>query len=210
MILVQWEIAICCSDVKLLIVQLVARLTKDIVETYRKCNPEFKYSEELNLKRYLTSPSIGVLNDDYDNVNSDLILAVNSVLLNFDTQRRFVCFLNETLNPYFPLIFFFCTLFLLCICRDCVELSLVEVSIWYLYWPLSCTYLILIFFGVCNARYQHTFWLELRSYIKFKLSSKIIWSPRSYLGYIGCIIEKLCLVSYSWVKLPKKGIGNKI
>ncbi|KAG7035602.1 ppk15, partial [Cucurbita argyrosperma subsp. argyrosperma] len=71
-------------------IPLVARLTKDIVETYRKCNPEFKYSEELNLKRYLTSPSIGVLNDDYDNVNSDLILAVNSVLLNFDTQRRYV------------------------------------------------------------------------------------------------------------------------
>lgn len=92
LILIQWEITICCSDIKLLVVQLVARLTKDIVETYRKCNPEFKYSEELNLKRFLTSPSIGVLNDGYDNVNSDLILAVNSVLLNFDTQRRFVVF----------------------------------------------------------------------------------------------------------------------
>lgn len=84
-----------CSNVNFLIVQLVARLTKDIVETYRKCNPEFKYSEELNLKRFLTSPSNGVNNDGYDNVNSDLILAVNSVLLNFETQRRFVCFLNE-------------------------------------------------------------------------------------------------------------------
>lgn len=147
MILIQWETTICCSDVKLLIVQLVARLTKDIVETYRKCNPEFKYSEELNLKRFLTSPSIGVLNDGYDNVNSDLILAVNSVLLNFDTQRRFVCFLNETFNPYFVLILWtlFSTLFLLRICRDCVELSLVEVSIWYLYCPLSCTNLIMIF-----------------------------------------------------------------
>ncbi|KGN50407.1 dual specificity protein kinase YAK1 homolog isoform X2 [Cucumis sativus] len=71
-------------------IPLVARLTKDIVETYRKCNPEFKYSEELNLKRFLTSPSIGVLNDGYDNVNSDLILAVNSVLLNFEMQRRYV------------------------------------------------------------------------------------------------------------------------
>lgn len=102
--MMQWIIAICYSDIKLLIVQLVARLTKDIVETYRKCNPEFKYSEELNLKRFLTSPSIGVLNDGYDNVNSDLILAVNFVLLNFDTQRRFVCILNETLNSNFVLI----------------------------------------------------------------------------------------------------------
>uniref|UniRef100_A0A6N2LYE9 Protein kinase domain-containing protein n=1 Tax=Salix viminalis TaxID=40686 RepID=A0A6N2LYE9_SALVM len=52
---------------------LVARLTKDIVETYQICNPQFKYSEELNPKRYLTSPSAGVLNDGHDNVNSDLI-----------------------------------------------------------------------------------------------------------------------------------------
>lgn len=94
---------ICCSNIRLLIFQLVARLTKDIVETYRKCNPEFKYSEELNLKRFLTSPSIGVLNDGYDNVNSDLILAVNSVLVNFEMQRRFVRFLNEIFNPYFTL-----------------------------------------------------------------------------------------------------------
>lgn len=70
--------------------QFVARITKDIVETYQICNPQFKYSEELNPKRYLTSPSIGVLNDGYDNVNSDLILTVNFVLVNLDTQRRFV------------------------------------------------------------------------------------------------------------------------
>lgn len=69
--------------------QLVARLTKDIVETYQLCNPQFKYSEELNPKRYLTSPSIGVLNDGHDNVNSDLILTANYVLINSE-QRRFV------------------------------------------------------------------------------------------------------------------------
>lgn len=69
---------------------LVARLTKDIVETYQICNPQFKYSEELNPKRFLTSPSIGVLNDGHDNVNSDLILAVNSVLVNSETQRRYI------------------------------------------------------------------------------------------------------------------------
>lgn len=73
--------------------QLVVRLTKDIVETYQICNPLFKYSEELNPKRYLTSPSVGVLNDGYDNVNSDLILAVNLVLVNAETQRRFVLLL---------------------------------------------------------------------------------------------------------------------
>ena len=67
----------------------MARLTKDIVETYQLCNPQFKYSEELNPKRYLTSPSIGVLNDGHDNVNSDLILTANYVLINSE-QRRFV------------------------------------------------------------------------------------------------------------------------
>ena len=70
--------------------QLVARLTKDIIETYQICNPQFKYSEELNPKRFLTSPSVGVLNDGYDNVNSDLILTVNFVLINLETQQRFV------------------------------------------------------------------------------------------------------------------------
>ncbi|KAJ6360357.1 hypothetical protein OIU77_004380 [Salix suchowensis] len=69
---------------------LVAKLTKDIVETYQTCNPQFKYSEELNPKRYLTSPSAGVLNDGHDNVNSDLILTVNFALVNLDTQRRYV------------------------------------------------------------------------------------------------------------------------
>ncbi|KAA8534710.1 hypothetical protein F0562_032227 [Nyssa sinensis] len=69
---------------------LLARLTKDIVETYQICNPQFRYSEELNPKRFLTSPSIGVLNDGYDNANSDLILTVNFVLVNLDTQRRYI------------------------------------------------------------------------------------------------------------------------
>ncbi|XP_055827728.1 dual specificity protein kinase YAK1 homolog isoform X4 [Solanum dulcamara] len=69
---------------------LVARLTKDIVETYRICNPQFTYSEELNPKRFLTSPSVGVLNDGHDNANSDLILSVNLELANLDTKRRYV------------------------------------------------------------------------------------------------------------------------
>ncbi|OAY82819.1 putative serine/threonine-protein kinase yakA [Ananas comosus] len=69
---------------------LVARLTKDIVETFQICNPNFKYSEELNPKRFLTNPSDGVLNDGHDNVNSDLILHVNSVLVNLKSNRRYV------------------------------------------------------------------------------------------------------------------------
>ncbi|KAE8077557.1 hypothetical protein FH972_016112 [Carpinus fangiana] len=68
----------------------VARLTKDIVETYQICNPQFKYSDELNPKRYLTTPSIGVQNDGYDNANSDLILHVNFVLINSETQQRYI------------------------------------------------------------------------------------------------------------------------
>ncbi|KAL4353115.1 hypothetical protein GQ457_06G015800 [Hibiscus cannabinus] len=69
---------------------LVARLTKGIIETYQICNPQFKYSEELNPKRFLTSPSVGILNDGYDNVNSDLILSVNFVLINLETKKRYI------------------------------------------------------------------------------------------------------------------------
>ncbi|XP_068635359.1 dual specificity protein kinase YAK1 homolog [Aristolochia californica] len=69
---------------------LIARLTKDIVETYKNCNPAFKYSDALNPKRFLTNPAIGVHNDGYDNVNSDLILSVNFVLVNRSQQRYIV------------------------------------------------------------------------------------------------------------------------
>lgn len=77
-----------CGDKNSCFLQLLSRLTKDIVETYRICNPQFKYSEELNPKRFLTSPSAGVLNDGYDNENSDLILTVNCPLVNSETHRR--------------------------------------------------------------------------------------------------------------------------
>lgn len=69
---------------------LVSRLTKDIVDTYRRCNPQFNYLEDLNPKRFLTSPSAGVLNDGFDNENSDLILAVNHALLNSETHRKYI------------------------------------------------------------------------------------------------------------------------
>ncbi|KAG9155732.1 hypothetical protein Leryth_004003 [Lithospermum erythrorhizon] len=69
---------------------LVVRLTKDIIDTYQACNPEFQYSDELNPKRFLTTPSAGVLNDGHDNANSDLILSVNHVLVNSETQQRYI------------------------------------------------------------------------------------------------------------------------
>lgn len=69
---------------------LISRLTKGIVETYQICNPRFHYSEELNPKRFLTSPSTGVSNDGYDNENSDLILSANFAMINLDTQRRYI------------------------------------------------------------------------------------------------------------------------
>ncbi|KAL5724673.1 dual-specificity kinase [Ranunculus cassubicifolius] len=72
---------------------LVVRLTRDIVESYRACNPSFNYSDTLNPKRFLTTPSTGVLNDGFDNANSDLILSVNSLLLNNnggDSQTRYI------------------------------------------------------------------------------------------------------------------------
>ncbi|GJM86552.1 hypothetical protein PR202_ga02421 [Eleusine coracana subsp. coracana] len=68
----------------------VARLTTDIVQTFEKCNPEFKYSESLNPKRFLTNPAVPVHNDGHDNANSDLILYVNLELINKKSDRRYV------------------------------------------------------------------------------------------------------------------------
>ncbi|KAG1362780.1 dual specificity protein kinase YAK1 [Cocos nucifera] len=69
---------------------LVARVTKDILETFQICNPNFKYSEALNPKRFLTNPSVGVKNDGHDNVDSNLILYVNFVLVNMVSKQRYV------------------------------------------------------------------------------------------------------------------------
>jgi len=68
----------------------VARLTTDIIQIYEKCNPEFKYSESLNPKRFLTNPAVPVHNDGLDNANSDLILYVNLELVNRKSDRRYV------------------------------------------------------------------------------------------------------------------------
>ncbi|PIA19543.1 kinase-like protein, partial [Coemansia reversa NRRL 1564] len=55
-------------------------LTVDIVETYRKCHPDFQYESARRPRRVLTHPSEGVKNDGFDNVNSDYILYVNDVI----------------------------------------------------------------------------------------------------------------------------------
>lgn len=77
-----------------LFLQFVARLTTDIVQTFGKCNPEFKYSDSLNPKRFLTNPSVPAHNDGLDNANSDLILYVNLELVNKKSDRRLVFFLT--------------------------------------------------------------------------------------------------------------------
>ncbi|CAH8277152.1 unnamed protein product [Arabidopsis lyrata] len=69
---------------------VVVRLTRDLVETYKICDPQFKYRGELNPKRYLTTPSVGVHNDGFDNVNFDLILAVNDDFCSSDSRQRYI------------------------------------------------------------------------------------------------------------------------
>ncbi|CAD6259719.1 unnamed protein product [Miscanthus lutarioriparius] len=68
----------------------VARLTAGIIQTYLQCDPEFKYSEVLNPKRFLTSPSTPAHNDGLDNANWDLMLYVNLELVNKMSNRRFI------------------------------------------------------------------------------------------------------------------------
>ncbi|KAM3225704.1 hypothetical protein ACQJBY_058431 [Aegilops geniculata] len=69
---------------------IVARLTRDIVQTFEKCNPEFNYVDSLNPKHFLTSPAVPVHNDGLDNANSDLILYVNLELVNKKSDRRYI------------------------------------------------------------------------------------------------------------------------
>ncbi|CAM6088338.1 unnamed protein product [Calypogeia fissa] len=67
---------------------LVAKLTKDIAETYKACNPNITFS--VLPKRYLTEPWKGVYNDGQDNQDTDLILYVDFVLVNSESNIRYV------------------------------------------------------------------------------------------------------------------------
>lgn len=69
---------------------LVVKLTRGIIETYQSCNSTFTYSEAFNPKRYLTNPSVAASNGGFDNSNSDLILAVNGVLVDGDSSHRYI------------------------------------------------------------------------------------------------------------------------
>lgn len=66
----------------------MVKLTKEILETYQACNPAYTFSEALNPKRYLTTPSVPASNGGLDNEKSDLILAVNGLLTNDRTNYR--------------------------------------------------------------------------------------------------------------------------
>ncbi|ELR13981.1 protein kinase domain containing protein [Acanthamoeba castellanii str. Neff] len=65
------------------------RLTSYINDSYRICNPGFRYMSSLNPRRVLTKPAQGVHNQNYDNANFDLILYVNDIL-GLQTKNRYV------------------------------------------------------------------------------------------------------------------------
>lgn len=56
------------------------QLTTNILDTYRICNPQFRYESAHNPRRVLTKPSKPAHNDGYDNDDYDYILYVNDWL----------------------------------------------------------------------------------------------------------------------------------
>lgn len=55
-------------------------LTTNILDTYRICNPQFRYESAHNPRRVLTKPSKPAHNEGYDNDDYDYILYVNDWL----------------------------------------------------------------------------------------------------------------------------------
>lgn len=55
-------------------------MTQSICTTYSLCRPEFEYKSSKNPRRVLTIPSTPKMNDNSDNIKSDLIIHVNDVL----------------------------------------------------------------------------------------------------------------------------------
>jgi hypothetical protein len=64
----------------LLLLQPLRQLTTHITDTYRICNPQFKYESAHNPRRVLTKPSKPAHNEGYDNEDYDYILYVNDWL----------------------------------------------------------------------------------------------------------------------------------
>jgi dual specificity protein kinase YAK1 len=55
-------------------------VTTGILDTFKKCNPDFNYTPQSNPKRCLTNPPEGVLNNGYDNENNEYILYVSDII----------------------------------------------------------------------------------------------------------------------------------
>jgi dual specificity protein kinase YAK1 len=60
-----------------------------LVETYRLCNPNFRYESSQNPRRVLTKPSKPAHNEGFDNEDYDYILYVNDIL-GSEEKDRFV------------------------------------------------------------------------------------------------------------------------
>ncbi|KAJ1914720.1 dual specificity protein kinase yak1 [Tieghemiomyces parasiticus] len=68
----------------------LAWATAGLLDTYRRCNPDFRYESARNPRRALTKPSEGTLNGGYDNENSDYILYVNDILGNEEGAKYII------------------------------------------------------------------------------------------------------------------------
>jgi dual specificity protein kinase YAK1 len=67
--------------------QPLRQLTTNILDTYRICNPNFRYESTHNPRRVLTKPSKPAHNDGYDNDDYDYILYVNDWLGSDDGHK---------------------------------------------------------------------------------------------------------------------------
>lgn len=68
----------------------IRQLTTNIIETYRICNPQFRYESTHNPRRVLTKPSKPVHNEGFDNEDYDYILYVNDWLGTDDSHNRYL------------------------------------------------------------------------------------------------------------------------
>ncbi len=59
---------------------LTRNLTVRLVDVYRKCNRDFRYTKSLNPRRALTKDCKPARNGGFDNASSDLVLVVNDLL----------------------------------------------------------------------------------------------------------------------------------
>ncbi|KAF8904456.1 kinase-like domain-containing protein [Gymnopilus junonius] len=66
------------------------QLTTNILDTYRICNPQFRYESTHNPRRVLTKPSKPAHNDGYDNEDYDYILYVNDWLGSDDGHKYLI------------------------------------------------------------------------------------------------------------------------